>query len=154
MCLLSEWLCQDEAEYVLPSYQLSETHWSGWWMKASYLLWEANDHRDSCWIQVRSGSAPGSGSVVGTTNKCSHEARCLIPQQSALGWNKGHCCGRTGEMMPTFICSCMCVVVILCLCFTKWSLPEDQSPEIATPVAIEVRKWWYTPLIPGFGRQR
>ena len=41
-------------------------------------------------------------------------------------------------------------VLILCL----YSLPEDQSVDLATLASHKARQWWHTALIPALGRQR
>lgn len=95
------WLCQNEAEDLLPRHQLSEPHWRGQQTQSSYFLWKAmatgvaanalDEERKGCVVPMSGGNHKQG---------LSHETRCLDPQQICLLFSKGHSCyrsRRTGE---------------------------------------------------------
>lgn len=93
-------LLQGEADHLLPSHWLPETHWSGRWIQNLYLLWEAYGHRSCCWCSGwRMEGLQSSYQGWGWQTRFPHEAGCL-DQWPCLPAPKGHSCyraRRTGE---------------------------------------------------------
>lgn len=85
------WPCQNEVEYLLPSYQFSEIHQSRQWSQTLYFLWEVHDHKSCCWcsrwrvkeLYCQNGKVFSLDKVSGPTAECACywvKVICIIGQ--------------------------------------------------------------------------